>query len=187
MFPWPKVTKPKTETLYLQDEDQTETMNPQDWDETEMFDFSKLSRPRCSNFKTETRPRRSKKTSRDCLKTGTFKTRLHPCSKQCIMLQCAHISNNLCLTTHLDRQQPRKWKVYMKLSYPQRKRASKVAILYGADGISIWNRMGTDHECDRQTVYVRLMTPSVESIQNAKFDIQHLGSVAVDSLQASGL
>jgi len=57
-----------------------------------------------------------------------------------------------------------------KLSYPQRKRASNMAILYGADGISIWNRLGVDNECDRQTAYVRLVAPSVESIQNTKFD-----------------
>jgi len=42
-----------------------------------------------------------------------------------------------------------------KLSYPQRKRASNMAILYGAEGISIWNRLGIDHECDRQTAYVQ--------------------------------
>ena len=29
-----------------------------------------------------------------------------------------------------------------------------------------------DHECDRQTAYVGLVEPSVESIQNAKFDTQ---------------
>ena len=29
---------------------------------------------------------------------------------------------------------------------------------------------GIDHECDRQTSYSRLVAPSVESIQNAKFD-----------------
>ena len=46
MFTRPKVTKPETETLYLQDRDETETLNPQDRDETETFDFSKLSRPR---------------------------------------------------------------------------------------------------------------------------------------------
>ena len=50
--------------------------------------------------------------------------------------------------------------------------ASNVAILYGADGISIWNRISMDHECDRQTAYVGLVEPSVESIQNAKFDTQ---------------
>ena len=59
-----------------------------------------------------------------------------------------------------------------KLGYPQRKCASNVAILYGADGISIINRIGTDHECDRQTAYIGSMVPSVESIQNTKFDMQ---------------
>ena len=65
-------------------------------------------------------------------------------------------------------------KVYRdyKLSYPQRKCASIVTILYGADGISIWNRIGMGHERDRQTAYVGLVAPSVESIQNAKFDTQ---------------
>ena len=29
-----------------------------------------------------------------------------------------------------------------------------------------------DHESDRQTEYVGLVAPSVESIQNAKFDMQ---------------
>ena len=32
-----------------------------------------------------------------------------------------------------------------QLSYPQRKCASNVAILYGAGGISTWNRIGMDH------------------------------------------
>ena len=41
--------------------------------------------------------------------------------------------------------------IYKKLSYSQRKRASNMALLYGAEGISIWNRLGIDHECDRQT------------------------------------
>jgi len=60
-----------------------------------------------------------------------------------------------------------------KLSYLQRKCASNMAILYGADGISYETvRIGMDHECDRQTAYVCLATPSVESIQNAKFDTQ---------------
>ena len=67
-----------------------------------------------------------------------------------------------------------------KLSYPQRKCASNVAILYGAKSISIRNRAGIDRTCDRQTTYV---APSVDSIQNAKFDAQHYGSVAVDSLR----
>ena len=61
---------------------------------------------------------------------------------------------------------------YKKLSYPHRKCASNVAILYGADGISIRNRIGMDHESDRETAYVGLVAPSVESIQNAKFDTQ---------------
>ena len=47
-----------------------------------------------------------------------------------------------------------------KLSYPQRKRASNTAILYGADGISIWNRIGMDHECDRETANVCSVAPS---------------------------
>jgi len=29
-----------------------------------------------------------------------------------------------------------------------------------------------DHECDRETAYVGLVAPSVELIQNAKFDTQ---------------
>ena len=63
-------------------------------------------------------------------------------------------------------------RVDKKLSYPQRKRASNMAILYGADGISIWNRIGIDHECDKQTAYVPSVAPSAESIQNTKFDTQ---------------
>jgi len=59
-----------------------------------------------------------------------------------------------------------------KLSYWQRKRASNMAILYGADDILIWNRIGVDHECDRQTAYVRLVAPSVELMQNTRFDTQ---------------
>ena len=42
MFTRPKVTKPETETLYLQDRDETETLNPQDRDEM----FQKTSRDR---------------------------------------------------------------------------------------------------------------------------------------------
>jgi len=42
MLTRPKVTRPETETLYLQDRDDTKTLNPQDRDGTEMFDFSKL-------------------------------------------------------------------------------------------------------------------------------------------------
>ena len=38
-----------------------------------------------------------------------------------------------------------------KLSYPQRKRASNMAVLYSAEGISISNRLGAYHECDRQS------------------------------------
>jgi len=44
--------------------------------------------------------------------------------------------------------------------------------MYGADGISIWNRICMDHEGDRQRAYVGLVAPSVKSIQNAKFDTQ---------------
>ena len=51
-----------------------------------------------------------------------------------------------------------------KLSYLQRKCTSNVAVLYGTDGISVWNRMGIDHQCDRQTANVGLVAPSVESI-----------------------
>ena len=50
-----------------------------------------------------------------------------------------------------------------KLSYLQRKRASNMALLYGAKGISIWNRLCIDHECDSTVV------PSVKSMQNRKF------------------
>ena len=63
MFTRPKVTKPETETLYLQDPDETETLNPQDQDETETFnlqdrDETKHSKKRLETetFKTETTP-----------------------------------------------------------------------------------------------------------------------------------
>jgi len=39
-----------------------------------------------------------------------------------------------------------------------------VLLLYGAKGISIWNRLGMDHEYDSTA------TPSVEWIQNDKFE-----------------
>ena len=42
------------------------------------------------------------------------------------------------------------------------------------------NRIGMDNECDRQTAYVGLVAPSVESIKNTKFDTHGKGSVAVD-------
>jgi len=70
-----------------------------------------------------------------------------------------------------------KLNVNKKHSYPQRKCASNMAVLYGADadGISIWNCIGMEHECGRQTAYVRLgYYLSVESIQNAKFDMQQI-------------
>ena len=35
----------------------------------------------------------------------------------------------------------------------------------GATGISIWNRLGVDRECDKD---VRTAAPSVESVQNDK-------------------
>jgi len=47
---------------------------------------------------------------------------------------------------------------YRKLRYPQRKRASNMALLYGAKGFSIYEtRM--DHECD-STLWCHLSTPS---------------------------
>ena len=71
---------------------------------------------------------------------------------------------------------------YKKLSYPQRKCASNVAILYGADGISIWNGIGIwHHKCDRQTAYVHLVAPSVESIYKTPRLACSKGSIAVDS------
>ena len=39
-----------------------------------------------------------------------------------------------------------------------------------------------DHECDRQTAYVRLVAPSVESIQTSS-STHSKGSVAVDSFR----
>ena len=59
-----------------------------------------------------------------------------------------------------------------KLSYPQRKRASNMAVLYGADGISLWNRLGMDHESDSTAV------PSVESIQNASSKFAELAQLS---------
>ena len=49
MLTRPKVTKPETETLYLQDRDETETFNLQDRDETESRD-----RLETETFKTDT-------------------------------------------------------------------------------------------------------------------------------------
>jgi len=51
-----------------------------------------------------------------------------------------------------------------KLSYLLRKRVYNIGLLYGANGISIWNSLGIDHECDSTAV------PSVESVQNDKFE-----------------
>jgi len=57
------------------------------------------------------------------------------------------------------------WNLNKKLSYLQRKRTSNMAILYGAKGISIWNRLGMEHvhEC------ASTVAPSAESIRN-KFE-----------------
>jgi len=51
-----------------------------------------------------------------------------------------------------------------KPSYPQRKRASNMALQYGAEGISIRNRLRMDNECDSTA------SPTVESIRNDKFE-----------------
>ena len=69
MFTRPKVTKPETETLYLQDRDETEMLNPQDRD-VRFF----------QTLKTETRPRRSKKRLETVLRARRSRPRLHPCS-----------------------------------------------------------------------------------------------------------
>jgi len=56
---------------------------------------------------------------------------------------------------------------------------TNVAILYGADGISIGNRIGMDH--NRQTSYVGLVAPSVESIYKTPSSTRSKGIAYVDS------
>ena len=67
-------------------------------------------------------------------------------------------------------KQPRRYN--KKLSCPPRKCASNVAILYGADGISIRHRIGMDHECDRQTAYVGAICQI-----NTKRQVRHAAKV----------
>jgi len=70
-----------------------------------------------------------------------------------------------------------------KLSYPQRKWASNVAILYGADGISTWNCISMASRV-WQTAYVGLVSGAICGI-NTKVtsSTRSRDSVAVDSLR----
>jgi len=58
MFTRPKVTRPETETLYLQDRDETEMLHPQDREETETLNLQ--DRDKTEMFQNVSRPPRDR-------------------------------------------------------------------------------------------------------------------------------